>query len=66
MSNITQTICDACGRGKMGATGKEITQLNLEVAGGLSVKLDVHNTARCIKVAVKTAVEKHFNLNGTA
>ena len=66
MSLTTQTICDGCGRGKMGATGKEVVQLNLEVTGGMSVTLDVHNTARCIKAAVKTAVEQHFSVNGAA
>ena len=64
MAVKTDVVCDACGRGKMGATGKEVAQLNLEVSGGLSVKLDVHNTRRCILVAVKTELDKHFNVNG--
>ena len=64
MANVTQTVCDACGRSKMGATGKEIEQLNLEVTNGPSIKMDVHPTKRCIVKAVVTALEKHFSVNG--
>lgn len=66
MATTTQVICDACGRAKMGDTGKEVEQLNLEVTGGMSVKLDVHNTRKCILNAVRTAVDKHFNVNGVS
>ena len=64
MALTTQTICDACGLGKKvdkkGATGPEVQQLNMEVTGSISVKLDVHPTKKCILAAVKTALDKHF------
>ena len=63
MATTTQVVCDACGLGNIGTRG-EVEGLNLEVTNSLSVQMDVHNSARCIARAVKTAVEKHFNTGG--
>lgn len=60
MAEVTQRVCDACGK------ADKLEVLNLEVTNGLNVTLDVHNRKRCISAAVKTAVEKHFAVNGVA
>jgi len=66
MAEVTRIICDACGLSNSIRAGEPV-RLSLDVGNGaFGVTLDVHNSARCINRAVKSAIEKHFNVNGAA
>lgn len=59
MAEVTRVVCDACGLSSSIRAGEPVV-LTLDVRGHFTVTLDVHNSARCINRAVRTAVEKHF------